>query len=78
LFFFLTCRGDSHNDIPLLGLADHPVMVKPDALLRQHGLAWGWQTFESVIETGGNGTTGSGNGDKRPATAFLTTAHHQA
>jgi HAD superfamily hydrolase (TIGR01490 family) len=41
------CYSDSHNDLPLLKLVDHPVMVRPDDVLKQHGLAQGWETFES-------------------------------
>ncbi len=42
-----TMRGssfysDSHNDIPLLELVDHPVAVDPDQTLSQHATANGW------------------------------------
>lgn len=37
------CYSDSHNDIPLLELADHPVMVTPDDRLRAHGVQRGWK-----------------------------------
>jgi HAD superfamily hydrolase (TIGR01490 family) len=34
--------SDSHNDIPLLSLVDHPVAVDPDPLLRQQAEGRGW------------------------------------
>ncbi len=34
--------SDSHNDLPLLELVDHPVAVDPDPLLRAHAEAAGW------------------------------------
>lgn len=34
--------SDSHNDIPLLELVDHPVAIDPDAQLRAHSLARNW------------------------------------
>jgi HAD superfamily hydrolase (TIGR01490 family) len=37
------CYSDSHNDLPLLELVDHPVAVNPDAILRQHAESRGWQ-----------------------------------
>lgn len=37
------CYSDSHNDLPLLELVDHPVAVNPDAILRQHAESQGWQ-----------------------------------
>jgi HAD superfamily hydrolase (TIGR01490 family) len=42
-----TMRGssfysDSHNDIPLLELVEHPVAVDPDRALSQHATANGW------------------------------------
>ncbi len=42
-----TMRGssfysDSHNDIPLLELVDHPVAVDPDQTLSQHATTNGW------------------------------------
>lgn len=33
---------DSHNDLPLLELVDHPVAVKPDEILRQHAEQQHW------------------------------------
>ncbi len=39
------CYSDSHNDLPLLELADHPVAVNPDALLRRHAESRGWQVL---------------------------------
>lgn len=34
--------SDSHNDLPLLSLVDHPVAVDPDNVLRAHAKAHGW------------------------------------
>ena len=34
--------SDSHNDLPLLQLVDHPVAVDPDPVLRAHAEAMGW------------------------------------
>ena len=34
--------SDSHNDLPLLELAPHPVAVDPDDTLRNHAEAKGW------------------------------------
>jgi len=34
--------SDSHNDLPLLELVDHPVTVDPDPVLRAHAKAAGW------------------------------------
>ena len=34
--------SDSHNDLPLLQLVDHPVTVDPDPVLRAHAEAVGW------------------------------------
>jgi len=34
--------SDSHNDIPLLQLVDHPVAVDPDDELRNHAATHGW------------------------------------
>lgn len=34
--------SDSHNDLALLDLVDHPVAVDPDATLRQYAEARGW------------------------------------
>lgn len=36
------CYSDSRNDLPLLGLATHPVAVDPDPVLRREALARGW------------------------------------
>ncbi|NMC34915.1 MAG: HAD-IB family hydrolase, partial [Veillonellaceae bacterium] len=38
--------SDSHNDLPLLGLVDHPVAVTPDDLLRQHALSRRWEILD--------------------------------
>ncbi len=34
--------SDSHNDLPLLQLVDHPVAVDPDPVLRAHAEEVGW------------------------------------
>jgi len=34
--------SDSHNDIPLLSLVNHPVAVDPDQALQQHAKQHGW------------------------------------
>ena len=34
--------SDSHNDLPLLELVDHPVAVDPDPTLRARAEAAGW------------------------------------
>ncbi|HZK59057.1 MAG TPA: HAD-IB family hydrolase [Cryobacterium sp.] len=34
--------SDSHNDIPLLELVGHPVVVNPDAALRRHAASQHW------------------------------------
>lgn len=34
--------SDSHNDLPLLSLVDHPIAVDPDDILRQHAQFEGW------------------------------------
>ena len=34
--------SDSHNDLPLLELVDHPVAVDPDATLKSHANRLGW------------------------------------
>lgn len=36
------CYSDSHNDLPLLALAAHPVAVNPDPALRAHAQIHGW------------------------------------
>lgn len=41
-----TFYSDSHNDIPLLEKVNHPVATNPDAKLRQHALAKGWQILD--------------------------------
>lgn len=40
------CYSDSHNDIPLLEIVDHPVAVNPDEMLREHAQSRGWPTIE--------------------------------
>lgn len=40
--------SDSHNDLPLLERVEHPVAVKPDALLRKKALANGWPVIEQL------------------------------
>jgi HAD superfamily hydrolase (TIGR01490 family) len=37
-----TFYSDSHNDLPLLELVDHPVAVDPDDTLRNYAQAAGW------------------------------------
>ena len=34
--------SDSHNDLPLLSLVDHPVAVDPDDTLKKHAIDKGW------------------------------------
>ncbi len=34
--------SDSHNDLPLLSMVDHPVAVDPDDTLKAHAEAQGW------------------------------------
>ncbi|WP_339842489.1 HAD family hydrolase [uncultured Halopseudomonas sp.] len=34
--------SDSHNDLPLLSMVDHPVAVDPDDTLREHAEKQGW------------------------------------
>jgi len=38
--------SDSANDIPLLSLVGQPVAINPDAALRRHARAMGWQVFD--------------------------------
>ena len=38
-----TFYSDSHNDLPLLSLVDHPVAVDPDDTLLQHAEMKGWK-----------------------------------
>ncbi len=38
--------SDLHNDLPLLKMVDHPVMVTPDDTLKSYGLGRGWQIFD--------------------------------
>jgi HAD superfamily hydrolase (TIGR01490 family) len=40
-----TFYSDSHNDIPLFSLVDHPVAVDPDPLLRRHAEGLGWRVI---------------------------------
>lgn len=35
--------SDSHNDLPLLSIVDHPVAVNPDDILRREAQIRGWQ-----------------------------------
>jgi len=37
------CYSDSHNDLPLLTLVQHPVAVDPDEQLRRHAEQQGWR-----------------------------------
>ena len=41
-----TFYSDSANDLPLLQAVGRPVVVDPDARLRQHAVAAGWQVME--------------------------------
>lgn len=41
-----TFYSDSHNDLPLLNLVDHPVAVSPDDILRRHAQSQGWPILE--------------------------------
>ena len=34
--------SDSHNDLPLLEIVDHPVAVDPDTILKKHAEDKGW------------------------------------
>jgi HAD superfamily hydrolase (TIGR01490 family) len=36
------CYSDSHNDLPLLELVEHPVAVNPDEILRERAKSLGW------------------------------------
>ncbi len=36
------CYSDSHNDLPLLELVQHPVAVNPDEILRERAESLGW------------------------------------
>jgi HAD superfamily hydrolase (TIGR01490 family) len=38
--------SDSHNDLPLLSMVDHPVAVTPNAKLRAYALEHAWQIIE--------------------------------
>ena len=38
--------SDSHNDLPLLERVDHPVAVRPDAVLRAHARKRSWQVLD--------------------------------
>lgn len=38
--------SDSHNDIPLLNLVGHPVVVNPDAILRRYAVARHWPIMQ--------------------------------
>lgn len=39
---------DSHNDLPLLGLVETPVAVRPDDALRQEAEQQGWRIIEEL------------------------------
>lgn len=43
---------DSHNDLPLLELVDHPVAVDPDPLLRLTAEQRGWKTISLRVASG--------------------------
>ncbi|MEK7759593.1 MAG: HAD-IB family hydrolase, partial [Pseudomonadota bacterium] len=38
--------SDSHNDLPLLNLVDHPVAVNADAILADYARTRGWTMIE--------------------------------
>ncbi|HLQ27567.1 MAG TPA: HAD family hydrolase [Acidiferrobacterales bacterium] len=38
--------SDSHNDLPLLNLVDHPVAVQPDPILLDYARAQGWPIIQ--------------------------------
>jgi len=38
--------SDSHNDLPLLELVDHPVLVRPDDILRREATARHWRILD--------------------------------
>lgn len=38
--------SDSHNDLPLLNIVDHPVAVTPDAILKSHAQQKGWPIID--------------------------------
>ena len=38
--------SDSHNDLPLLKIVQHPVAVNPDDILRREALACGWPLLQ--------------------------------
>jgi HAD superfamily hydrolase (TIGR01490 family) len=50
--------SDSHNDLPLLEMVDHPVAVDPDETLLDHARAKGW----SVVSLRGRALDAAGNG----------------
>ena len=37
--------SDSHNDLPLLSMVDHPIAVDPDETLKAHAHAHGWHVI---------------------------------
>lgn len=39
------CYSDSHNDLPLLQQAEHPVAVDPDPILAREAIARGWSVI---------------------------------
>jgi HAD superfamily hydrolase (TIGR01490 family) len=39
--------SDSYNDLPLLNLVEHPVVVLPDPVLRAHARQQGWKIIEN-------------------------------
>jgi phosphoserine phosphatase len=44
--------GDTMMDVPMLDHADHPVAVYPDAKLKQHALAKGWEIIGDTPKYG--------------------------
>jgi HAD superfamily hydrolase (TIGR01490 family) len=44
--------SDSHNDLPLLNLVDHPVAVNADEILAEYARTRGWTMIELTEENG--------------------------
>ncbi|MBX9743042.1 MAG: HAD-IB family hydrolase [Chthoniobacterales bacterium] len=42
--------SDSHNDLPLLSLVDHPMIVNPDKKLLLHAQEQGWQIVDFGVK----------------------------
>lgn len=41
---------DSHNDLPLLSLVDHPIVVNPDPTLLHHAQQQGWKILDFGVK----------------------------